>query len=165
MKVTFDNIITACPVVIIDLKENYMQHYKIGYTNGVFDLLHVGHIQFLQKAKAYCDHLIVAVCDDELAYIHKGKYPIIPVADRMKLLESIKYVDQVVLQMTTDRIIEWDKYHFNAIFHGSDGRDWDIRHGYYDSLKKIGVDSIYFDRTDDRSTTKIVETIIGRYMR
>ena len=142
-----------------------MPHYKIGYTNGVFDLFHIGHLEFLKKAKEHCDYLIVAVCEDNLVFQHKGKYPIIPVNQRMQLLDGIKYVDQVVIQKTTDRIEEWNKYHFNVIFHGIDGKKWDIQHGYYDALKKIGVESIYFDRPAGISTTQIINEILYRYKR
>lgn len=140
-----------------------MNKYNIGYTNGVFDLFHNGHLEFLKKAKEYCNYLIVAVCDDELVFENKGKYPIIPVKERMRLLTGIKYVDEVVLQTTTDRISEWNKYHFDVFFHGVDGKEWDIQHGYYDSLKKIGVKLIYFDRSTDISTTLIIKEILTRY--
>lgn len=138
-----------------------MKKYKIGYTNGVFDLFHIGHLKFLKRAKSYCDFLIVAVCDDHLAFTNKGKYPVIPVEDRMELLEAINYVDKVVIQTTTDRLAEWNKYHFNVIFHGIDGKEWDMQHGYFDALKKINVESLYFERTTDVSTTKIINTILG----
>ena len=140
-----------------------MQHYTIGYTNGVFDLFHVGHLDFLKMAKDHCDYLIVAVCKDSLVFEHKGKFPIIPLKERMELLSGIKYVDQVVVQTTTDRISEWNKYHFDVIFHGIDGKEWDIQNGYFDSLNKIGVKSIYFDRLLNISTTKIINNILSRY--
>lgn len=138
-----------------------MKKYEIGYTNGVFDLFHIGHLKFLKMAKSYCDFLIVAVCEDYLAYTNKGKYPVIPVEERMELLQAIKFVDKVVIQETTDRISEWNKYHFNVIFHGIDGKEWDMQHGYYDALKKLNVESLYFNRTTDVSTTKIIRTILG----
>ena len=137
-----------------------MKEYKIGYTNGVFDLFHIGHLKFLKKAKSYCDFLIVAVCEDYLAFTHKGKYPVIPVEERMELLEAIKYIDKVVIQTTTDRMAEWNKYHFNVIFHGVDGKEWDVQHGYFDALKEINVKSLYFERTTDVSTTKIKNKIL-----
>ena len=142
-----------------------MRKYNIGYTNGVFDLFHTGHLDFLEKCKEYCDHLIVAVCEDDLVFENKGKYPIIPVKERIRILKGIKYVDEVVLQTTTDRISEWEKYHFNIFFHGIDGKNWDIEHGYYDALKKLGVELIYFDRATSMSTTLIINKILSRYIR
>ena len=111
-------------------------HYNIGYTNGVFDLFHIGHLEFLKKAKEHCNYLIVAVCKDELVYDYKGKYPIVPLQERMELLSGIKYVDKVVIQATSNKIYEWNKYHFDVIFHGIDGKEWDIQNGYHDALKK-----------------------------
>lgn len=140
-----------------------MKKYKIGYTNGVFDLLHVGHLQFLKKAKSYCEYLIVAVCEDQLAYTHKGKFPVIPVEERMMLLEAIKYTDKVVIQTTTDRISEWNNYHFDVIFHGMDGKEWDIEHGYFEKLEVLGVKSVYFERQTNISTSQIVDKILKEY--
>lgn len=137
-----------------------MKKYKTGYTNGVFDLFHVGHLHFLKQAKSYCDFLIVAVCEDQLAYLNKGKYPIISAKERMELLGAIKYIDKVVLQTTTNRIKEWEKYHFDVIFHGIDGKEWDIQHGYFDALQQLGVESVYFERTPNNiSTTQIIDKI------
>lgn len=140
-----------------------MRRYNIGYTNGVFDLFHVGHLSFLKEAKKYCDYLIVAVCEDELVFKHKSKYPIFSASERMELLSGLKYVDQVVLQTTTNRIFEWDKYHFDVIFHGIDGKEWDMRHGYYDALKERGVESIYFERKINISTTEIIKKVLSGY--
>ncbi|MFR8623821.1 MAG: adenylyltransferase/cytidyltransferase family protein [Ruminococcus sp.] len=140
-----------------------MKKYKIGYTNGVFDLLHVGHLEFLKKAKSYCDYLIVAVCEDQLAYANKGKLPIFSVEERMTLLESIKYIDKVVIQTTTDRVLEWNKYYFNVIFHGIDGKEWDIEHGYFDALSRLGVESVYFQRSTNISTSQIINKILEEY--
>lgn len=140
-----------------------MKNYKTGYTNGVFDLLHVGHLEFLKKAKSCCDYLIVAVCEDQLAYVNKGKFPVISVEERMTLLESIKYIDKVVIQTTTDRVLEWNKYHFDVIFHGIDGKEWDIEHGYFDALSKLGVESLYFERSTNISTSQIINKILDVY--
>lgn len=140
-----------------------MKKYKRGYTNGVFDLFHVGHLQFLTKAKSYCDYLIVAVCEDQLAYINKKKFPVIPVEERMMLLEAVKCIDKVVIQTTTDRISEWNKYHFDVIFHGVDGKEWDVKNGYFEALKKLGVESVYFERPTDLSTSKIIDKILKEY--
>ena len=70
----------------------------IGYTTGVFDMFHIGHLNILQRAKAQCDYLIVGVSTDELVFQEKHKKPIIPFADRCAIVEAIKYVDQIVPQ-------------------------------------------------------------------
>lgn len=117
----------------------------------------------MKKAKSYCDYLIVAVCEDQLAYANKGKLPIFSVEERMTLLESIKYIDKVVIQTTTDRVLEWNKYYFNVIFHGIDGKEWDIEHGYFGALSRLGVESVYFQRSTNISTSQIINKILEEY--
>jgi glycerol-3-phosphate cytidylyltransferase len=76
----------------------------IGYTTGVFDLFHIGHLNILKAAKAQCDHLIVGVTTDELSLERKGKLPIIPFSERVSIVSSIKYVDEVVAQDSMDKM-------------------------------------------------------------
>lgn len=81
----------------------------------------------------------------------------------MMLLEAIKYTDKVVIQTTTDRISEWNNYHFDVIFHGMDGKEWDIEHGYFEKLEVLGVKSVYFERQTNISTSQIVDKILKEY--
>ena len=92
----------------------------IGYTTGVFDMFHVGHLNILKKAKKNCDYLIVAVCTDKLTKKLKKKKPIIPFKDRYEIIKSIKYVDQVVAEKNDNKIKDWKKYKYNIIFKGND---------------------------------------------
>ena len=64
----------------------------IGYTTGVYDLFHVGHLNLLKNAKGLCDKLIVGVTVDELVS-YKGKKAVIPFEERIEIVRSIKYVD------------------------------------------------------------------------
>lgn len=100
----------------------------IGYTTGVYDMFHMGHLNILKRAKEQCDYLIVGVSTDELVQHDKNKTPIIPFADRCAIVESIKYVDQVVAQENKNKYEAWEKYHFNKMFVGSDWKgtpQWD----------------------------------------
>ena len=99
-----------------------MEKYKIGYTTGVFDMFHVGHLNILKNAKERCEHLIVGVSTDELVKSYKHKTPVIPFEERLAIVESIRYVDEVVPQVSMDKFAAWEKYRFNAIFHGDDWR-------------------------------------------
>ena len=79
-----------------------MKIMTIGYTAGVYDMFHVGHLNLLKNAKACCDYLIVAVSTDELTEAYKHKKPIIPFAERAAIVEAIRYVDKVVPQISVD---------------------------------------------------------------
>ncbi len=89
---------------------------KIGYTTGVFDLFHQGHLNLLRNAKKYCDKLVVGVTTDELSLIFKGKKPIVPFSERVEILRAIKYVDEVVPQENVDKFEAWKKYNFDVMF-------------------------------------------------
>ena len=94
-----------------------MKKYKIGYTTGVYDLFHIGHLNLLKKAKAQCDYLIVGVSSDELVS-YKNKRAVIPFEERIQIVESIKYVDKAVPQLNMDKMEAWNKYHFDVMFDG-----------------------------------------------
>ncbi len=132
-----------------------MKKYKIGYTTGVFDLFHVGHLNILEKAKEQCDYLIVGVSTDELVQNYKHKTPVIPFEQRIKIVEAIKYVDKVVPQVSLDKEIAYEKYKFNAIFHGDDWKNSDLYNKMEKELSKHGVDIVYIKHTDGVSSTII----------
>ena len=96
---------------------------KIGYTCGVFDLLHVGHLNLLERAKEHCDYLIVGVCSDEYVRVCKGKEAVIGECDRTRLLAALKCVDKaeiVSIDETYDKMLAWKRFGFNVLFSGSD---------------------------------------------
>ena len=88
----------------------------VGYTSGVFDLFHIGHLNLLKMAKAHCEYLIVAVTTDELSIEFNGKRPVICFNDRFAIVEAIRYVDKVVPQFNMDKYHAWDLYRFNVMF-------------------------------------------------
>ena len=133
--------------------------YKIGYTTGVFDLFHIGHLNILRRAKEQCEYLIVGVSTDELVQSYKNKTPVIPFEQRKAIVESIKYVDEAVTQETMDKMVAWKKLKFNAIFHGD---DWKGSQMYSDIEKKfseVGVDMVFLSHTEGVSSTMITEKI------
>lgn len=135
-----------------------MSKYKIGYTTGVFDMFHIGHLNILRNAREQCDFLIVGVTTDELV-AYKNKKAIIPHCERMAIIESIRYVDKVVPQDNMNKMEAWEKYRFNAMFVGSDWKGTDKWNQLEKDFNTIGVDIIYFPYTEGTSSTILRDTL------
>lgn len=82
----------------------------IGYTQGTFDMFHIGHLNLIKNAKRHCDYLIVGVNADDLVESYKHKRPIIPLEERAEIVRAIKYVDEVIVTTTLDKKKVWKKY-------------------------------------------------------
>ena len=135
---------------------------KIGYTCGVFDLLHVGHLNLLERAKEHCDYLIVGVCSDEYVRVCKGKEAVIGECDRTRLLAALKCVDKaeiVSIDETYDKMLAWKRFGFNVLFSGSDWKGTAAWNEYEKQLAEINCDVVYFDHTDGISSTILRERI------
>lgn len=124
---------------------------KIGYLSGTFDLFHVGHLNLLQRAKEYCDYLIVGVHKDAS---HKGKETFISFEERKRIVKSIAVVDEVVESLPEDDA-QWDLLHYDYLFVGSDYKGTERFKRYEDNLKPKGVKIIYFPYTQGTSSTKL----------
>lgn len=129
----------------------------IGYTTGVYDLFHVGHLRVLKKAKEECDFLIVGVTADDLCESRKGVRPTISLADRMEIVAGTKYVDLVVVQDSMNKMAAWEKHQFNRIFVGDDWKGSDAWNKYEQEFNAVGCDIVYFPYTDHVSSTKLRE--------
>ena len=132
---------------------------KIGYTTGVFDLFHVGHLEILRKAKENCDYLIVGVSTDELVQEYKNKRPIIAFEQRIEIIKSIKYVDEVVVQKDRDKLSALHKIGFNIMFVGDDWKGSKIFLELEMEFKKCGVEIFYFPYTKNISSTSLRSTL------
>ena len=133
--------------------------YKIGYTTGVYDMFHIGHLNILRRAKEQCDYLIVGVSTDDLVEQYKHKRPVIPLEDRMEIVKAIRYVHQVVPQVSMDKVAVWKQLHFNALFHGDDWKGSDMYNEMEEKLKAMGVDTVFLPHTDGISSTQLVEIL------
>lgn len=133
--------------------------YKIGYTTGVFDMFHIGHLNLLRNAKSQCDYLIVGVTTDELCFARKKKYPIIRLEERMEIVSAIKYVDKVVSQNNMEKIKPVNEFGCDAVFVGSDWQGTATWNEYEEQFAKIGVSVIYLPHTDGVSSTLLKETL------
>ena len=136
-----------------------MKKYKIGYTTGVFDMFHIGHLNIIKKAKEQCDYLIVGVSTDDLVESYKHKRPLIPFEQRFKIVEAIKYVDRVVAQTDIDKTVAWTELKFNVVFHGDDWKGSSLYREIEEKLSELGVDMVFIKHTDGISSTMIAEKI------
>ena len=134
-----------------------MKKYKIGYTTGVFDMFHIGHLNILKRAKEQCDYLIVGVTTDELCFSRKNKYPIISFAERSEIVGAIKYVDKVVVQSDMDKFAAVKKHGCDVVFVGSDWQGTASWNEYEKQFKTLGCDVVYLDHTDGISSTILRE--------
>ncbi|MBR3803059.1 MAG: adenylyltransferase/cytidyltransferase family protein [Clostridia bacterium] len=133
--------------------------YKIGYTTGVFDMFHIGHLNILKRAKEQCEYLIVGVTTDALCQSRKNKLPIICEKDRVEIVESIKYVDKVVLQHDMDKISAVKRYNVDAVFVGSDWQGTSAWINYEKEFKEVGCDVVYLQHTEGISSTILRERV------
>ena len=131
----------------------------IGYTTGVYDLFHIGHLNIIRRAKEQCDFLIVGVSTDELVQTYKHKTPIIPFEERLEIVKALKFVDYVVPQVSMDKYSAWEKLRFDRIFHGDDWKGSNLYSKMEEKLKQVGVDIVYFPYTKCTSSTLITNTL------
>lgn len=131
----------------------------IGYTTGVYDMFHIGHLNILKRAKAQCDYLIVGVSTDELVQRDKNKTPVIPYKERAEIISAIKYVDEVVPQVDKNKFGAWEKYHFDKMFVGSDWEGTPQWKRFEEEFKPVGVEIIYLPHTDGISSTQLTDFI------
>ena len=136
-----------------------MKRYKIGYTTGVYDLFHIGHLNVLRNAKKMCDYLIVGVSTDELTEEYKHHKPIIPYEERKAIVEALRYVDRVVPQTTMDKRAAWEDLHFDALFHGDDWKGSSLYERYMQEFEGTGVDIVFLPHTAGTSSTMLTEVL------
>ena len=137
--------------------------YQIGLLMGVFDMFHIGHLNLIRRAKERCEYLRIGVLSDELVAKYKNKYPVIPLDERVEILEAIRYVDEVVsIDDNPSRIMEWNRRHFDCFFSGDDYNGNSYWEWEREELRKLGADMEFFPYTQKQSTTKIRDKIEKR---
>ena len=135
-----------------------MKKYRIGYTTGVYDMFHIGHLNILEKAKEQCEYLIVGVTINSLVK-YKNKTAYIPHRERMEIVRNIKCVDKVVSQDSMDKMVAWRLHKFDVMFVGSDWQGTDKWDEYERQFGEVGVDIVYFPYTKGTSSTKLREML------
>lgn len=131
---------------------------KIGYTAGVFDLFHIGHLNLLKNAKGMCDKLIVGVTTDQLVN-YKGKQPMIPFEDRIEIVRNIQFVDAVVAQDDMDKLTMCKKLKADYLFVGDDWYNTDKWNKYEKEFDQVGIEIVYFPYTSGVSSTQITKAL------
>jgi glycerol-3-phosphate cytidylyltransferase len=130
----------------------------VGYTSGVFDLFHVGHLNILNRAKSLCDKLIVGITVDELVE-YKNSSAIIPFKERLEIVQNIRCVDLALPQDHLDKYTMWKKLKFDVMFIGDDWYNTERFEKFEDKLSEVGVQIIYLPYTEGVSTSKIKEKL------
>ena len=140
--------------------------YKVGFTAGVFDLFHIGHLNLLSNCKENCEYLMVGVLTDDFVEMLKGKRPFIPLEERMEIVKAIKYVDEVVPVDThnTCKPDAWKLYHFDCCYSGDDHEQEDIWQKEKRKLQEMGSEMIFLPYTQSTSSSHIRDLIEKRLL-
>ncbi|WP_313630827.1 adenylyltransferase/cytidyltransferase family protein [Enterococcus devriesei] len=133
---------------------------KIGFTAGTFDMFHVGHLNLIKKAKENCDYLIVGVNSKKLVESYKKKSPLIPEEDRLEIVRAIKYVDEVHMMDSLDKVKAYKLYGFSTVFIGDDYKDSPRYKKTEQNLKEYNVNIEYLPYTEKVSSTILSKKII-----
>ena len=136
-----------------------MKKYEVGYTTGVFDMFHIGHLNLLRNAKEQCEKLIVGVSTDEVVKVYKNKQPIIPFNERIEIVKSIRYIDEVVSQTSMDKMEAWKRLHFDVLFHGTDWKNTNMYNRIVEEFKDINVDVVFLQHTEGVSSTLLADVL------
>lgn len=136
-----------------------MKKYKVGYTQGTYDLFHVGHLNLLENAKKNCDYLIVGVNSDQLVKDYKNKDVVISDKNRARIISALKVVDEVHIVDTLDKKEILKKYDFDAIFIGDDWKGNSRWMQTENDMKALGKNVVFLPHTDGISTT-LINTVI-----
>lgn len=133
--------------------------YRLGYTSGVFDLFHIGHLHLIERAKAQCERLIVAVSTDELVMEYKHKKPVIPYHERIEIVRALRFVDEVVPQANRNKLEAQAKFGFDVMFVGDDWKGSALYSEVEKAFHQIGVDLVYLSYTHGTSSTLLTQVL------
>jgi len=133
---------------------------RIGFTQGTFDMFHIGHLNLLINAKKECDYLIAGINSDELVASYKKKNVVVPFEERIKIVEAIKYVDEVIRVDSLDKKAAWDQRNYDRLFIGSDWKGSDRWNQTEKEMKEFGVEVVYLPYTQETCSTLLREKLL-----
>ncbi len=125
----------------------------IGYTQGTFDMFHIGHLNLLRNAKAQCDYLVVGINTDDLVWQYKNKHVVVPLGERMEIVRAIRFVDEVIECDTLDKIVAFKKVQFNKIFIGDDWKGNARWEQTGKQMRSLGAELVFLPHTQGTSST------------
>lgn len=140
--------------------------YKVGFTCGVFDLFHVGHLNLLENCKKQCETLIVGVCTDEYVVKVKNNEPVFSQEERFRIIQALSVVDQVdfvSIEEVKDKELAQRIFGFDVLFSGDDWKDTDRYLKTEKEFEKIGVSIEYLPYTQGISTSSIKKSLSEKY--
>ncbi|HEX8094469.1 adenylyltransferase/cytidyltransferase family protein [Jatrophihabitans sp.] len=136
-----------------------MARKRIGYAPGVYDMFHIGHLNILRKSRLACDYLIAGVVSDDLSRRAKGKSPVIPLAERLEIVRSIRYVDEAVAEDVPTKLEMWQRLQFDVIIKGDDWRGTDKGNRLEREFAEVGVEVFYLPYTVHTSSTMLRQAL------
>jgi glycerol-3-phosphate cytidylyltransferase len=132
---------------------------RIGYAPGVYDMFHIGHLNILRNSRLACDYLIAGVVSDDLSRRAKGKSPVIPLAERLEIVRSVRYVDEAVAEDVPTKLEMWQRLHFDVIIKGDDWRGTDKGNRLEREFAEVGVEVFYLPYTVHTSSTMLRQAL------
>jgi glycerol-3-phosphate cytidylyltransferase len=132
---------------------------RVGYAPGVFDLFHIGHLNILKHASTLCDRLVVGVVSDEMAVRAKGITPVIPLAERLEIVRSLRMVDEAVPETVQEKLQVWQELRFDVIFKGDDWKGTPKGDKLESDFASVGVEVVYFPYTVHTSSSMLREVL------
>lgn len=135
--------------------------YRVGYTQGVFDMFHIGHLNLLNNAKKQCEKLIVGVNSDNLVNEYKGIVPNVSETDRLAIIKNIKSVDDAMIVETLDKVDIYKSVKFDAVFIGDDWKGSERWKNTELALEQFGATVVYLKRTEGVSSTVLRDKVKG----
>ncbi|MFT3970701.1 MAG: adenylyltransferase/cytidyltransferase family protein [Micropruina sp.] len=134
----------------------------VGYVPGAWDMFHIGHLNILKRARRNCTRLVVGVVTDEALFHAKGKYPIVPLAERMEVVAAMDAVDAVVVNFSSSKLDVWERVHFDVLFKGDDWRGTPKGDQLESEMSSVGAAVHYFPYTAHTSSTALRQILATR---
>ncbi len=134
----------------------------LGYVPGAWDMFHIGHLNILKRARQQCERLVVGVVTDDALFQAKGKYPIVPLRERMQVVAAMNIVDAVVVDFSSSKLDVWERVHFDVLFKGTDWQGTPKGDRLESEMASVGAAVHYFPYTAHTSTTALRQVLATR---